>query len=630
MTVSSSTSGAFIHYTTDGSTPSETMGTLYTAPVTLTVTGTLQAIAYEPGYADSAIASGVYTNNTCGTPTFAPSAGTYNNTTSVTISTTTSGASIRYTTNGTTPSSTVGTVYSSPVSITTTTTTLQAIAYKSGLNNSSVASGVYTLQCAAPSFTPAAGPYGPAQSVTISTATSGATIRYTTNGTTPSSTVGTVYSSPVSITTTTTLQAIAYATNYANSSVTSGVFTINGACATPAFSPAAGTYTNSPTITISTTTNGASIRYTTNGTTPSATVGTVYGGPVLLNATGTLQAIAYASGYSNSSVASGVYTLQCAAPSFSPAAGTYTNGTIVTINTSTAGASTYYTTDGTMPSSTNGTLYSNPIGIAATCTLQAIAYEIGFTTSSVTSGVYTIQQVSASYTLDTTTSGAWWSSGGGYVYGNDGYVLCAWNEGTGNTGIDVVSLNGSSVQSVTPSGQTDYYGGPGYCPTSNPDAPINPQTGTRNYACWYSGTTETAQIALATPNDGQPHRMAVYCWDWNGGQSMYVNLLNPVSGQSELSGGEFTLANFTNGTWVVFTYQGNVELQLTNISPYFALCQVLAFDRQVAAPSFNPAPGSYTSAQSVTISTSTSGATIYYTANGTTPSSTTGRYTAAR
>ena len=35
--------------------------------------------------------------------------------------------------------------------------------------------------------------------MTISTTTGGATIRYTTNGTTPSSTVGTVYSSPVSI-----------------------------------------------------------------------------------------------------------------------------------------------------------------------------------------------------------------------------------------------------------------------------------------------------------------------------------------------------------------------------------------------------------------------------------------------
>ena len=82
-----------------------------------------------------------------------------------------------------------------------------------------VASGVYTIQCAAPTFSPAAGTYDSTQTVTISTTTGGATIRYTTNGTTPSSTVGTVYSSPVSISATATLQAIAYETGMANSPV---------------------------------------------------------------------------------------------------------------------------------------------------------------------------------------------------------------------------------------------------------------------------------------------------------------------------------------------------------------------------------------------------------------------------
>ena len=56
-------------------------------------------------------------------------------------------------------------------------------------------SGVYTIQCATPTFNPAAGTYTTSTSVTITTTTGGATIRYTTNGTTPSSTVGTVYSS---------------------------------------------------------------------------------------------------------------------------------------------------------------------------------------------------------------------------------------------------------------------------------------------------------------------------------------------------------------------------------------------------------------------------------------------------
>jgi len=62
--------------------------------------------------------------------------------------------------------------------------------------------------------------------------------------------------------------------------VPSAVYTITGTVANPGFSPAAGTYTSAQTVTISTTTSGASIRYTTDGSTPSSTVGTLYSGPV--------------------------------------------------------------------------------------------------------------------------------------------------------------------------------------------------------------------------------------------------------------------------------------------------------------------------------------------------------------
>ena len=120
----------------------------------------------------------------------------------------------------------MGTVYSSAVSI-SANTTLQAIAYATGLANSAVASGNYSIQCAAPTFSPGAGAFDSTQTVTISTTTGGASIRYTTNGTTPSSTVGTVYSSAVSISATATLQAIAYETGMTNSPVSSAVYTIN-------------------------------------------------------------------------------------------------------------------------------------------------------------------------------------------------------------------------------------------------------------------------------------------------------------------------------------------------------------------------------------------------------------------
>jgi chitinase len=123
---------------------------------------------------------------------------------------------------------------------------------------------------ATPTFSPDAGTYTSAQSVTIASTTSSAEIRYTTDGTEPTCTTGTVYSAAVSITATTTLKAIGCKTGATASSVVSGAYTISGGTpetvATPTFSPAAGTYTSAQNVTITSTTDSAEIHYTTNGT----------------------------------------------------------------------------------------------------------------------------------------------------------------------------------------------------------------------------------------------------------------------------------------------------------------------------------------------------------------------------
>ena len=61
MTIATSTSGATIRYTLDGSTPSETAGTVYSGAVAVNATTTIKAIAYKGGWTDSAIASATYT-----------------------------------------------------------------------------------------------------------------------------------------------------------------------------------------------------------------------------------------------------------------------------------------------------------------------------------------------------------------------------------------------------------------------------------------------------------------------------------------------------------------------------------------------------------------------------------------
>jgi hypothetical protein len=93
-------------------------------------------------------------------------------------------------------------------------------------------------------------------------------------------------------------------------SVTALDYTISSAppAAAPTLSPAAGTYTSAQTVTISDTTAGASIYYTTDGTTPT-TSSTAYTSPIAVNATETIEAFAVASGYSPSAVTSATYTL---------------------------------------------------------------------------------------------------------------------------------------------------------------------------------------------------------------------------------------------------------------------------------------------------------------------------------
>src|SRR5580704_3549005 len=90
--------------------------------------------------------------------------------------------------------------------------------------------------------------------------------------------------------------------------------------ATPTFSPAAGTYTAAQLqsgVTISDTTTGALIYYTTGGSTPT-TSSTQYSGPIAVGSTTTIKAIAAASGMTNSAVATATYTIQSSGGGSSP------------------------------------------------------------------------------------------------------------------------------------------------------------------------------------------------------------------------------------------------------------------------------------------------------------------------
>lgn len=275
------------------------------------MTKTIKAIAIKSGMTTSDMGSATYTIGIpkAATPTFSPVQGTYSSAIMVAISSATAGATIRYTLDNSTPTAS-STVYTASMAV-GMTKTIKAITIKSGFTTSDVGTAIYTIgpaKAATPTFSPVAGTYASPISVTISSATAGATIRYTTDNSTPTATSA-VYSAPMAVGVSKTIKAIAIKSGLTNSDVGTAPYVItNPYAATPTFSPAAGTYPSAIMVTISSGTAGATIRYTLDGSNPTAT-SAVYSGPMAVGMTKTIKAIAIKTGYTTSSPGTAQYVI---------------------------------------------------------------------------------------------------------------------------------------------------------------------------------------------------------------------------------------------------------------------------------------------------------------------------------
>lgn len=173
------------------------------------------------------------------------------------------------------------------------------------LNGLQIRNPNVSLSLPAVTFTPGSGTTVPTNVVLSVSGHSDATIYYTTNGTTPT-TNSAVYSSSLAITNALTLKAFATKAGYESTAVSSASY-ILPMLPTVIFSPGSGaTVPVSVALSVTGHTN-ATIYYTTNGTTPT-TSDTVYSGAITLTNTITIKAIAMEGGYSDSSVAEASYT----------------------------------------------------------------------------------------------------------------------------------------------------------------------------------------------------------------------------------------------------------------------------------------------------------------------------------
>ena len=370
-----------VYYTTNGTNPNPN-SQVVVGPIQVSTSETIAAYASAPGYQDSVIARATYTVmaaisdagpdvvNPPTVPVFNPTSTKQNNDFKVAVGTT-AGATVCYTLDGvTTPTCNASgactgsslqynsvsqiQISGSVTNATTGSVTVQAISCEAGQPSSAVSSSVYVLQVAAPSFTnPGPGTVLLGVTPIVQSATTGATISYTTTATVPTcingtAGVGTAVSDPHTfqklgtqndpLIGSTTYQTIGCKPGYAPSTVSTSAFVVQLNALTFPVAPnqgAPGTYDTTVTqFTFGDSANNAILGqdwgcYATGATAPTcgATMGTcgatftattgglsTAGGNVITATGTTLTVIDCAVGYTPSALAMGTYTLQLDPP----------------------------------------------------------------------------------------------------------------------------------------------------------------------------------------------------------------------------------------------------------------------------------------------------------------------------
>jgi len=181
--------------------------------------------SYPVGIAGNGFVANLNLEATAAAPTFSPLPGKYVGSVAVNLNDATPGTAIYYTLDGGDPDS-ASQLYAGPITL-TDYTTLRAIAFDSNYLPSAVAEASYSLiaQTPTPIISPAPGSYPVGQMIKITDADAAATIRYTTDGSNPT-TKSTWYNGPIQLTGSETIRAIAISTNDATSEVAATVYTV--------------------------------------------------------------------------------------------------------------------------------------------------------------------------------------------------------------------------------------------------------------------------------------------------------------------------------------------------------------------------------------------------------------------
>ena len=357
---------------------------------------------------------------------------------------------------------------------------------------------------------------------------------------------------------------------------------------TPAISPASESVTTSVQVTITDATSGSSIYYTTDGTAPVPGSGSTvkYSSAFTLTSTHTVNAIATASGHTNSAIASEIYTIQ--------------SNPITSVNDSSG-----FTASG-LALSGNATLNGTRLRLTDGGSNEAGS---GFVTTPMN-----IQSFTADFSFQLTTPNA-----DGITFTiHGGSTAAALGPNGGGLGYGPVTVGGTGGIPSSIAIKFDLYDNNGEGTDS-----------TGEYSDGASPTTPFVDMSSSGVNLHSGDIFQVHL-SYSG-----TNLAMTIT--DETTEGEFS-TTFTNVNipstiggntgYVGFTGGTGGETAIQEIIG-FSFVSGPASAPQAATPVISPAAGSYPGSVNVSITDSTSGNTIYYTTNGNAPTTSSTKYTGA-
>lgn len=511
------------------------------------------------------------------------------------------------------------------------TYTKGGLAYDSGTETLPVGGSGGGGTASAPVFSPAPGRYTAAQSVTLSSATPGAVIRYTTNGSDPTGT-SPLYSGPITVSASTTLKAIATASGLTDSAVASGAYVID--TGSSPFSQGATTSNGVVTLwfqgpagtawvdvhynagagpqNLRMAYNAALARHEVSFAAPAGST-VNYAFTYFTNVAQDTVAFSYLVGGGGGGGGGGGDD-KVATPVITPAGGSYTAAQNVTLSSATADAIVRYTLDGSLPTSSSAAYTGTPLRVDRSLTLKAAAFKAGMTTSDVATATYTLQPPADGFTQGVaeigTTATVWFKPAVGASF-----VVLHYQLGTG--------------------------------PQINPTMAYNSQL--QRYEFVISPVSKGSMLTYSftwTPTGGTQRDTAEVSYRLGDGSNDVARPVFSPSSGTYASAVTVTMA-CQDATQALYYTRDNTlptvratrytgPVSVTTAASFNALC-VTADGREsgvasagyavavpggdVAAPTFSHAGGTYPNRRiALTMMTATVGATVRYTTDGSTPS----------